>query len=155
MKLYLVQHAQAKDKSEDPARPLSQTGRKDIYKVASFLVGQAGAEVDHIIHSGKTRARETAEALATALRPEDGVEESDGLAPLDDPAIWASRLLEMREDTMLVGHLPHMSRLASLLLANDPEPSIVSFQMGGVLSLISEEPGKWEIEWMMVPQLLD
>jgi len=34
MRLYLIQHAKAKSKQENPARPLSRKGREDIRKVA-------------------------------------------------------------------------------------------------------------------------
>jgi len=68
MNLYLVQHAEAKRKEEDPERPLSEKGRVDIRKVAVYIAGHINIKVSAIIHSGKTRARQTAEALAEYLR---------------------------------------------------------------------------------------
>jgi len=63
MRLYLVQHGKAKSKDEDPDRPLTDQGRNDIKKVAVFLAENAGLKVTSIYHSGKTRARQTAEVL--------------------------------------------------------------------------------------------
>jgi len=154
MKVYLVQHAAAKPKSENSERPLSETGRADIYKVTSFLAGHADMKIDSVFHSGKTRSRETAEALAAALRPAGGVEQSDGLAPLDDPSIWVGRLAESAGNVMLVGHMPHMSKLAALLINGDENKLVVSFQMGGVVCLESDGTAGWAVSWMVVPGLL-
>lgn len=45
-----------------------------------------------------------------------GIAEADGLAPLDDPSIWAERLQGVAQDTVLVGHLPHLRRLSYSIL---------------------------------------
>ncbi len=66
MKLYLVQHAKAASKQADPQRPLTEEGRRDIQKVASFI-RPLGLGLDYLWHSGKKRAAETAEILAEAL----------------------------------------------------------------------------------------
>lgn len=121
--------------------------------MAAFL-GDRGIQVSRILHSGKLRARQTAEALAKRLKAPGGVSETDGLNPLDDPAVWAERLATEREDLMLVGHLPHMSRLAALLLAGDADQPIVQFQMGGVVCLSRDDEGRWSVDWLVVPQIL-
>ncbi len=55
---------------------------------------------------------------------------------------------------MLVGHLPHPSRLADLLLTGAPEGSILRFRMAGILCLSNQE-GKWAVNyWLMPPDLL-
>jgi len=115
MHLYLVQHAEARPREEDPQRPMSKQGQADILKVAVFLAEREAVKASRILHSGKLRAEQTAEILAEYLHP-DSVSATDGLNPLDDPALWAGRLKETDEDLMLVGHLPHMSNLAALLL---------------------------------------
>ena len=154
MTLYLVQHAQAKPKEEDSQRPLSDQGRADIGKVAAFLGERGTVQVRRIIHSGKLRARQTAEALAEHLKATGSVSENDGLAPLDDPAVWAGRLADTDEDLMLVGHLPHMSKLAALLLTDNAEQPVIRFQMGGVVCLERDEEDRWSLRWMVVPELL-
>jgi phosphohistidine phosphatase len=114
MLLYLVQHGEAKREAEDPSRPLSKKGVKDVQKVAHFLAA-SNVKVARIHHSGKKRALETAEIIAISINPGEEVNEVGGLKPLDDPRIWYDRILKTEEDTMLVGHLPYMSRLASML----------------------------------------
>ena len=82
MNLYLVQHAEARPKKEDPKRPLSEKGRADIQKVAAYAARHTSIELGQINHSGKTRARQTAEALAEFLQPAEGVSQVADLAPL-------------------------------------------------------------------------
>lgn len=153
MKAYLVQHGEAKPKEEDPDRPLSDRGRADVEKVAEFLAS-ADAKVERILHSGKTRARQTAELLAERLRPVAGVEQIDGLDPLAESSVWAGRLAEEREDVMLVGHLPHMAKLSARLLTGNDEGKVVEFRMGGVVCLERGEARTWAVRWMVVPELL-
>ena len=152
MNLYLVQHAEAVSKDQDPKRPLSSKGLADIKKIAEFAAQNCQAEAKQILHSGKLRARQTAEILATELNGPTPVD-TDGLAPLDEPAIWAERLAEKTEDIMLVGHLPYMSRLASTLLSGIAESNIITFQMGGIVALAREE-NIWSLRFMIVPAIL-
>ncbi|MEJ2069681.1 MAG: phosphohistidine phosphatase SixA [Syntrophobacterales bacterium] len=153
MFLYLVQHAEAKGKEEDPARDLTEKGRQDVERVARYLKGLE-VQVRQIFQSGKTRAHSTANILAAQVNPVAGVSEAPGLAPLDDPGIWAERLQNLDEDIMLVGHLPHLGRLAALLLSGDQERSVVNFQMGGVVRLGRLDAGQWAIDWMVVPAMV-
>jgi phosphohistidine phosphatase len=153
MKLYLVQHAEAKREEEDPTRPLSERGWKDIKKVADFLK-KGGIGVSEILHSGKLRAKQTAEVLAENISPSEGVKEAEGLSPLDDPNIWGKKLEEKPGDVMLVGHLPHLSKLAGLLLTGDQDRKPVNFKMGGVVCLEKDEAGNWSVQWILIPQIL-
>jgi len=152
MNLYLVQHAEPVSKEQDPQRPLSARGLADIGKVAAYAAKHCGIKTKQIYHSGKLRARQTAEVLATGLKL-PAPAETDGLAPLDDPTIWAGRFTESSDNIMLVGHLPHMGRLASLLLCGDPETTPVQFQMGGIVALNWEE-SHWSLQWMIVPAII-
>lgn len=154
MRVYLVQHGEAKPKEDDPQRPLSEKGWADVRKVAFFIAEQVSVKVNSIEHSGKTRAQQTAEVLAKHLNPDEGCKEVIGLGPLDDPEIWAKRLAETDQDRILVGHLPHLAKLAALLLCQDTEKEIVCFQMGGIVCLGKDESGAWSVNWMLVPQML-
>ena len=152
-RLYLMQHGESKSKEEDPTRPLTDKGRSEVERVAAFLARRRQCESIPIRHSGKARARETAEALARTLEAAS-VEESDGLAPLDEPTLWAERLGETDKGVVLVGHLPHLARLTSLLLAGDPERGIVEFTNAGMVCLQRNEDGHWALLWSVVPELL-
>jgi phosphohistidine phosphatase len=153
MRLYLVQHGEAKREEEDPARPLSAKGLQDITRVASYL-SKLDVRLDAIVHSTKLRARQTAEVLYEYLKPMKGLSGKDGLAPLDDPAIWRERVTNSAENMFLVGHLPHLGRLSSLLLCGDPERSIIAFRMAGVVCLERDDNGTWSLQWMITPDIV-
>jgi len=150
MKLYLVQHAEARGEEEDPSRPISEKGWRDLEEVSRFLEGR-GIKVTRILHSGKLRAKQTAEKLSEVFRSSEGVKETDGLAPLDDPTTWGKKLKEESADVMLFGHLPHLSRLAGLLLTGDPNRKVIDFKMGGVVCLERDEDRNWFVGWMIIP----
>ena len=154
MKLYLVQHAEARSKDEDPERPLSDEGRGDIEKVAAFAAGHASIRVARILHSGKTRARQTAEVIAARLGTALPVQQAEGLEPLAESSIWADRLGAEKGDTMLVGHLPHLSKLASRLLCGNEEIKTVDYRMGGIVCLERDDTGNWAVNWMLTPDML-
>ena len=153
MFLYLVQHAEAEREEENPARDLTQKGRIDIENIAHHLK-RLQVQVWQIWHSGKTRAQSTAKVLATHVKPAAGVSEAPGLAPLDDPEIWAGRIAKMDEDILLVGHLPHLAKLAGILMSGDKERMVINFQMGGVVRLRRMEAGQWAVDWMVVPEII-
>jgi len=154
MYVYLVQHASAMSEHENPERPLTDKGFFDAKKVAAFIAAGKSIAIGDVMHSGKLRARQTAEILAGRLHPTRSFRESDGLNPMDDPAVWAKRLESKNDDIMLVGHLPHLGRLASLLLGRSADTMTVEFKNAGMLCLGSEEPGNWTVRWMIVPGLL-
>ncbi len=102
MRLYIVQHALAHMKGEDPERSLTDTGIADIKKVTAFTAENRMIDYIRIFHSGKKRACQTAEILAEYLTPGTEPSEIDGLNPKDDPEYWYKRLLSETEDIMLV-----------------------------------------------------
>jgi phosphohistidine phosphatase len=150
MFLYLGQHAEARNKEVDPERDLTEKGRFDIEVVAHHLK-RLNLEIQQIFHSGKTRAKSTAQVLAQHLQPPAGSTVAPGLAPLDDPEIWAARLADLKDNIFLVGHLPHLSKLAALLMTGDKNKTVVNFQMASVVQLRRMESGQWAVDWMIVP----
>lgn len=154
MNLYLVQHAESKPKEEDPQRSLSDKGRTEVEKVVAFVAEHITLKLDRILHSGKTRAQQTAEVLARYLNPPEGVSVAEGLEPLADPSIWANRLAEEKEDLMLVGHMPHLDKIAAKLICGDEARRVVMFQNAGIVCLIRDDSGVWSLYWMVTPRML-
>ncbi len=152
MRVYLVQHGLAKSKDEDPARPLTAAGRQEAERVAR-AVAAAGVDPAVILHSGKTRAEQTAEIFADHLKPARGVEVAQGLDPGDDPGPIRERLEQEDAPVLLVGHLPHLGRLAALLLAGTPEREVVAFRNAGLVCLERAEGG-FVLRWMLTPELV-
>jgi phosphohistidine phosphatase len=147
MRLYLVQHGEAKSEEEDPERPLTDRGAGGVRRVADLAREVGGVAVERVVHSGKTRARQSAEIWGQVLRVP--VVEEEGLAPLDDPSVWGTRLAKGEQDLMLVGHLPHLGRLASLLLAGESERPLIAFRQGGLVGL-ERGPAGWSV-WLALP----
>jgi len=152
MNLYLVQHGEAVDKSVDPERPLTNKGRADIIKVAGHAAKYAGLEVLAVTHSGKLRAQQTAELISLEIKTMQGVVPVKDLEPNANPAIWVERLGLMEDDVVLVGHLPHLSKLASLLVCGDADKNIVEFQNAGMVCLRKGSPRDWSIKWIITPE---
>jgi phosphohistidine phosphatase len=151
MNLYLVQHAEARAETEDPQRSVSDKGYANVDKTARWLSEKVHPTIHVIIHSGKLRAKQTAEVLADYLAPIGGTKAADGLEPGADPAVWAKRLDALTENVMLVGHQPHLGRLVSRLLCGDDSNTTVNFTNAGIVCLSRDDSGAWSIQWMIVP----
>jgi phosphohistidine phosphatase SixA len=51
-----------------------------------------------------------------------------------------------------VGHLPHLAKLAGLLLAGDAERPVVAFQPGGLVGLEQDKDGTgWSVFLVLPP----
>ncbi|MDY0041414.1 MAG: histidine phosphatase family protein, partial [Desulforhabdus sp.] len=83
MALYLVQHGKSLPKEKDPDKGLSPEGISEVQRIAG-VAGGDGVKVAIIKHSGKKRARQTAEILADTLHAAGGLHATSGLDPLDD-----------------------------------------------------------------------
>lgn len=153
MKLYLVQHARAAAKEIDPQRPLTEEGYRDIQKTAAFIK-LLDLSVDYLWHSGKKRAAQTAEVLAEVVKINKAKTARDGLGPNDYVTLLRDELLSGRQDTMIVGHLPFLSKLTSLLLTGSESTNTVTFKQGGIVCLNHSEENQWQISWMIIPYLI-
>lgn len=151
MKLYLVQHGEAVAKDIDPERPLSERGVRDVMAIAGVL-RDAGVRIERTWHSGKSRAEQTAKILARAIAPAATIEQVDGISPNDPVTVFAEDADVWDQDTLVVGHLPFMARLASLLTTGDPEQELVSYTPGSVACLERFDT-QWILLWMLRPEL--
>jgi phosphohistidine phosphatase len=153
MELYLVQHGTATSKEENPARPLTTRGREDVARVAR-AARSVGVTVSAIYHSGKLRAEQTAEILATELGVGALPEKLDGLSPNDDPGTVRDLLGRLLSGTLLVGHLPHLSRLCGLLAHGHADWECVAFRNGGLVALSEREDGSFVVRWALTPEVV-
>lgn len=153
MHVYIVQHGRPVPKEENPDRPLSTQGRDDVERVAAFL-HRAGVRVGAVYHSGKLRAEQTADILAERISAGGMALKRAGLEPLDDVTDLEQSINNSNEDLMIVGHLPHLSKLISRLIHEKELPETVAFRQGGVCCIAKNKIGRWSIEWMIVPQII-
>ena len=154
MEVYLIQHAESKSKEEDPERPLTDEGLRNIKRVASYSRAHLNINVRQILHSGKFRAKQTAEILAGHLNPPEGIKATDELDPMADPAIWAKRIAEIKDNIMLVGHLPHLGRLVGLLLCGNEDMNVIAFQNACIVNLIRDAKSNWKLLWVIAPSII-
>ena len=153
MRLYLTQHGLAAPKDVDTDRPLSEQGREDVRHLAQLL-GTTGIHVGQVLHSGKTRAEQTAAILAEVLLPQGQPQKHTGLGPKDPLNKVFEGIATWAVDTLIVSHLPYVGRLASLLLASDPDRPLLSFNPGSMACLEKDVEGHWSLAWMVRPELL-
>ncbi len=152
MAFFLVQHGKSLPKDIDPEKGLSDEGIADVKRIVEVAKAY-NVHVSSIKHSGKKRARQTAEFFAADLEPEGGVGEISGISPLDDVASFAASI-NSQEELMLVGHLPFMERLTSYMITGSSEKPVLKFQNGGIVCL-DKDPGSnsWVIKWTLMPHI--
>ncbi len=149
--LYIVRHGHAVSETVDIERPLSEMGRAQAGKLAECLKTRA-VSVDAIWHSAKMRAIQTAKILAEAVSGTDLLSRRDDLRPNDPVEDIARELDALDQDIMLVGHLPFVSRLVSAL-TGAPEETCGFLECAAVC-LKRGDDGKWQIDWMVHPDML-
>ena len=147
-----MQHGRAMAEAADPRRPLTSEGAEAVTRIAAWAQ-DAAIRVQQIRHSGKLRAEQTAQILADHLKPAGGVIRVSGLGPNDDIDPVGRSVQTELTNTMLVGHLPFLSRLVGSLVSGDPELQVVRFCNAGIVCL-REEHGVWSVIWMMTPELV-
>src|SRR3954467_3370878 len=139
VRLYIAHHGDAVGPHENPMRPLSETGHQQVADLAREAAARE-AKPRVIWHSGKLRARQTAEAYWRACNPLAQFTAARGLLP-DDPPDWiADRLLAEAGELMVVGHMPHLPQLLALLLAGKTNGLDAEFPLNGLVC-VEEQAG--------------
>lgn len=146
--LFLVHHAEAVEVTADPQRPLTAAGRVHAGQLAA-KARDRGVKPAVIWHSGKLRARQTAEIFLRACNPLAELAATRGIQP-GDPPQWIKDVIEGESrDIMLVGHMPHLARLWELLIRPDGSGT-AGLPLHGVAALSRRAEG-WMDEWMLGP----
>lgn len=152
MRLYLAQHGEALSEEEDPERPLSPAGREDVTRLARHLAAH-GVTVSRVLHSGRLRARQSAEIAARSLAPGITPAATPHIAPNDPPQVFIESVVTpLAADTWVAGHLPFMARCLARLIGLPADPPVVLYTPGSVVCL-EGEGGRWAIAWMLRPEL--
>jgi len=127
-------------------RPLSDAGRAAATRLAAEAAGR-GVRPDQVWHSGKLRARQTAELFWRACNPLAPFSAARALQPDDPPAWIRDELAGESRSILIVGHMPHLDRLLRLLLQGDPAASTVStFPLHGCVAL-ERDAERWKEIW--------
>ena len=154
MRLYLVRHGKAVQTGDEWERPLAARGRRDVGRIAASLAA-TGCRVARVVHSGRARARETAELLSASIGPKGMVEEmGQGLQPEDSTDVLAWTAANWEDDVMAVGHEPFMGRMVAQLLCGNPDMPLAIMKTGAVVCLERGGDGGWSLCWMIVPKIV-
>ncbi|MDR1990464.1 MAG: hypothetical protein LBQ09_09580 [Acidobacteriaceae bacterium] len=142
--LYLVHHGIALSPDVDPQRPLSHNGRLLVEQLAA-TAAERGVRPEVVWHSGKLRAKQTAEIFWRVCNPLAELSATRDLQPAD-PVDWmCDRLRHEPRDILIAGHFPHLPRLLSMLCLDATAPE---FPAHGMVALRSDDEGNsWEEVW--------
>jgi phosphohistidine phosphatase len=151
MKLYLMQHGEAKSEAEDSERLLTIRGEEKTRKVSGTAKG-LGIRPSRIYHSKKMRAEQTAGIIAGAL--DLSAQLGQGLNPNDAIRPWVERISREPEDLMIVGHLPFLEKLASFLVHGDEGAKAVMFRYSAIVCLEKKGSGRWAVDRMVKPEMI-
>jgi phosphohistidine phosphatase len=132
---------------------LTEKGKKEVITVSRVASG-LNIKPSQIYHSGKLRAKQTAEIIASALKiPILSVQATQGLNPNDDIRPWAERISNEKEDLMIVGHLPFLEKLTSFLLCGNENARLVLFRYGAIVCLDQKGDKDWAVRWILTPEM--
>jgi phosphohistidine phosphatase len=142
--LLLVHHGDAVGPAVDPQRPLSSVGRAATERLAG-LAAERGAKPDVVWHSGKLRARQTAELFWKACNPAAPISAERGLLPDDPPQWMRDRLIGETRNVLIASHMPYLPKLLAMLTgASEPSP----FPLHGCVAL-EPDGDRWKEIWRL------
>jgi phosphohistidine phosphatase len=145
----LVHHADSVPGDIDHMRPLSNVGQAQAQHVAS-AAAKRGVKPAAIWHSGKLRARQTAEAFWRALNPFAEFTAVRGLQPEDDPDTIAVALATEHRDVLLASHMPLLPALLYRLTTGHRDRLAAPFPVNGCVAL-EREGDLWTERWRESP----
>jgi phosphohistidine phosphatase len=162
MKIYLIRHGVAREPASadfeaDSQRPLTIEGRDTITRIAHALK-KLDVRPDLILSSPYVRAEQTAAILAKEFDLQKRLVLSELLAPEGKAEEIISMIVEkaLVDELFIVGHLPCLALLASLLAASNFDLAI-NLKKGGVCCLLADdlrlEPHA-ALEWLLTPKIL-
>jgi phosphohistidine phosphatase len=110
-----------------------------------------GARPMVVWHSGKLRARQTAETFWKACNALADFSATRDLQPNDPPDWMRDRLRGEPRDILIAGHFPHLPRLL-MLLVGEKSDSARGFPVHGAVALITDDEGTtWREDWRIAP----
>ncbi|HEY1759544.1 MAG TPA: histidine phosphatase family protein [Bryobacteraceae bacterium] len=156
MKICILRHAEAEPRGPgvgEAARKLTPDGKRELRGVLR-VAHEAGVDPDVILTSPWTRALETATAAREAFGTEQLIETKSLLPDVLPMHIWGEiRSIRPLKEIMVVGHEPHLSRLAAFLLE---APVAIDMKKAAIIRIDVQEregPPRGVLKWMLTPKL--
>jgi phosphohistidine phosphatase SixA len=158
MHLFLLRHGDADSSQPDASRQLTALGREQVRLAAQKIPAAVFSQITAIEHSPLTRARQTAELFREVAGLSQPLREAPGVTPDDPPATTAIQIAHERRARLFIGHNPHLSHLASLLLTGTTSGLELFFQPSACACLECYSPattarpfGYWRLCWFVSP----
>jgi phosphohistidine phosphatase len=148
MKVYLVHHADALSKEQDPQRHISPKGRDQSDRLGERFRALGVAPV-RILHSDKQWTIDTAVRIAAKLGLEDKTAKTAYPINTGDPVEpFIAEIKEAKGDIMMAGHVDYLLRTASKLVCGDETRKVVEFKPGNGTAVCIEGSGNdWAIAY--------
>ena len=155
--IYLLRHGEAESggNMSDAQRGLTELGQQQLF-AAGKVIHAWQISWQTIWCSPLRRAQQTADIVQHLIEPKIAIETKQLLAPGGDAECTVGALQEtcgLRDTLLMVGHMPDLANLASLLVFGQPTSG---FQLlpGGMICLGfrgSVRVGLGLIQWLMPP----
>ncbi len=161
MELFLLRHGLAEEKPTRPGRPdsdraLTDKGIRRLGDIARAMQ-EMDLSFDLVLSSPFRRARQTAEIVVECLKLQDRLQFSTHLAvPPSTPKLieQLNATRPLPQSVLLVGHEPHLSELAVLLLMGQPGAEL-TLKKGGLCKLKAatlRAARCASLEWLLTPK---
>lgn len=152
MKLILVRHGQALDGLVDDNRVLTEIGIRQIEYISKILV-QKKLNIKTIYHSEKKRALQTAKILQGQFAPQASTVVLKELLPNSRPVEFVNYAMGLSNDSLVVGHLPHIYELCFELLSMNNTTKLGNFKFnpGTTIILKTDDSVFWEFDELIEP----
>lgn len=152
--VYLIRHGNVESTgSSDP--PLSEEGRESA-AAGARLISADGGSIDMLLCSPLRRAVEHANIVGELT--DKAVRVSESLEPDGDCGDIVQELLNDRwKFVAIIGHLPQLKRLVSMLIS-DAAPVGIHFETGGIASIeanVIDGELKGALRWLAGRTMLD
>ncbi len=168
IQLIFIRHAiaqeraefQKKTKLDDAFRPLTSKGRNRHERMMGIMKKRWAKDIDLVISSPYTRARQSAEIISQMYDDKKVVECSE-LVPQSPPQAFIKwiKSQNFRGNTfVVVGHEPNLSLLITYLLAGS-EYTFLELKKSGILCLEvdmlkSLGPSSAQLQWFLAPKMV-
>lgn len=163
MHLLIIRHAIAEDREDfaktgkpDDLRPLTAGGRAKMVRCAEGL-REIMPRITVLASSPLVRARETAEIVADEYEIENCAT-TETLVPTADFSAFVDWVADRADQAVVavVGHEPHLSRLATWLTSGVEESHLELKKGGACLISFEDAPkkGAGTLEWSLYPSHL-
>ncbi|CZH13248.1 TPA: hypothetical protein ACPSKY_002942 [Legionella bozemanae] len=74
---------------------------------------------------------------------------------MDEIGIIEKTIYKLKQNILLVGHMPFLGKLAAKLLTGNENQNVIAFMPGTMVSFAQNEKQAWQMQWMIRPDLVN